>query len=201
MRDHALTELRRAIVDGTLEPGERLLDAELTAWLGVSRTPVREALARLVQMGLVRVTPGRGTVVAPLDDREASEAQTVAASLHAQAARDAVPVVTDADLVRMSEVNDRFAEALDAADVEAALEADDHFHAVFVDLAGNRVLAGVLSDVTPLLRRMERARFASLSGRRSVSQHRRIVELARSGDVEACAAEVRANWMTLRPVD
>jgi DNA-binding GntR family transcriptional regulator len=70
---------------------------------------------------------------------------------------------------------------------------------VFVRVCGNRRLAAVLDDVTPLLRRMERARFGSLSGRASVAQHARMIELARAGDAEGAARANRENWLTLRP--
>ncbi len=69
LRDDVFTRLRDAIVDGTLAPGEQLRDLELAAWLGVSRTPVREALLRLGEAGLVVARPGRSTVVTPLDLR------------------------------------------------------------------------------------------------------------------------------------
>src|SRR3954470_15525660 len=69
LRDRAYTTIRDAIVDGTLQPGERLRDQELTAWLGLSRTPVRDALSRLEQDGLVKTEPQRFTRVAPLDRR------------------------------------------------------------------------------------------------------------------------------------
>ncbi|MEJ2888863.1 GntR family transcriptional regulator [Actinomycetospora aeridis] len=201
LRDQAFRTLRAAIVDGTLEPGERLNDAELCAWLGVSRTPVREAVARLEQIGLVTVRPGSSTTVSPLDVRAAAEAQSVAAAMHELAAREAVPVLGDADLEAMTTTNDRFADALDSGDIEGAIDADGAFHAVLVDVAANSRLRAVLEDVTPLLRRMERARFGSLTGRASVAQHARIVELARAGDAEGAARANRENWLTLRPDD
>src|SRR4051812_22360818 len=67
--------IRDAIVDGTLAPGEQLRDQELAAWLGVSRTPVREALLRLAEGGLVETRPGRSTMVTPLDPRATREAR------------------------------------------------------------------------------------------------------------------------------
>ncbi|PVZ11026.1 GntR family transcriptional regulator [Actinomycetospora cinnamomea] len=201
LREHAFRTLRAAIVDGTLEPGERLNDAELCAWLGVSRTPVREAIARLEQIGLVTVRPGSSTTVSPLDVRATVEAQTVAAAMHELAAREAVPALTAADLDAMTSANGAFAEALETGEVDAAIAADDAFHGVFVRVSGNRRLAAVLDDVTPLLRRMERTRFASLTGRASVAQHARIVELARAGDAEGAARANRENWLTLRPLD
>jgi len=200
LREHAFHALRAAIVDGTLTPGEKLVDTELCAWLGVSRTPVREALAHLEKTGLVRITPGSRTVVAPLDPRAAVEAQAVAASMHELAARAAVPLLAGEHAAAMEAANTRFRQALTDGDVDAAIAADDAFHRVFVDLAGNRMAAAILDDVTPLLRRMERVRFAALAGRSSVAQHRSIVALARAGDAEGAAGVVRANWLTLRPV-
>jgi DNA-binding GntR family transcriptional regulator len=199
LRDRALDALRAAIVDGTLEPGERLVDAELCAWLGVSRTPVREALAQLEKTGLVQIRPGSRTVVSPLDVRAAVEAQAVAASMHELAARAAVPLLTEAHLAAMESANADFKAALAGGEVDAAIAADDAFHRVFVELAANRRLASILDDVTPLLRRMERARFAALAGRTSVAQHHSIVEQGRAGDAEGAAATTRANWLTLRP--
>lgn len=199
LRDQAFRTLRAAIVDGTLEPGERLNDAELCEWLGVSRTPVREAIARLEQIGLVSVRPGSSTTVSALDVRATVEAQAVAAAMHELAAREAVPVLTPADLDAMVAANDDFAAALAAGEVDAAIAADDAFHGVLVLRCGNRRVTSVLDDVTPLLRRMERSRFASLTGRSSVAQHAGIVELARAGDADGAARANRDNWLTLRP--
>ncbi|MDT0440808.1 GntR family transcriptional regulator, partial [Streptomyces doudnae] len=98
LREEAYRAIRDAIVDGTLAPGERLQDVALVAWLGVSRTPVREALARLEQAGLVRTTPGRHTLVSPLDVRAARDAQSVTAALHELVVRQAVPHLSTAEL-------------------------------------------------------------------------------------------------------
>src|SRR4051794_28317614 len=82
LRDAAYVRLRDAILDGTLAPGEQLRDAELVAWLGLSRTPIREALARLEQQGLVESAPNRWTRVAPIDRDDARDAFEVVAALH-----------------------------------------------------------------------------------------------------------------------
>lgn len=197
LRDQVFARLRAAIVDGTLEPGERLHDAELCAWLGVSRTPVREAIARLELAGLVVVTPGSSTVVSPLDTRAARDAAAVAAAMHELATREATPHLAGEHLAAMERANEDFGRALAAGDVDAAIAADDAFHAVPVALAANASLTETLERVTPLLRRMERARFASLTGRASVAQHARIVELLRAGAADEAGREARANWLTL----
>ncbi|OZM72588.1 GntR family transcriptional regulator [Amycolatopsis antarctica] len=200
LRDSAFRLLRDAIVDGTLAPGERLRDNELESWLGVSRTPIREALARLEQAGLVRTRPGRSTTVSPLDLTRTREAQLVVAAMHELAVREAVPLLTGTDIDRMRAANDRFAGALRAGDPDTALLADDEFHAVTVSAAGNQAVVSVLGQLTPVLRRVERLRFSSLSGRASVAQHERIVSLCGAGDAEAAALATRENWHTLQPL-
>jgi DNA-binding GntR family transcriptional regulator len=197
LRDDAFAAIRAAIVDGTLEPEERLVDSELSEWLGVSRTPIREALARLDAAGLVRTRPGQYTIVSPLDTRSMTDAQAVAAAMHELAVREAVPVMGPEHFVAMRSANERFDAALHVADVDAAIESDDAFHGVAVQVCANQAVRAVLDQYTPLLRRMERARFASSTGRGSVDQHARIADLAEAGDAEGAAREARLNWLTL----
>jgi DNA-binding GntR family transcriptional regulator len=200
LRDDAYTALRDAIVDGTLTPGERLNDAELGRWLGVSRTPIREAIGRLERAGLVQTKPGRFTIVSPVDVRETRAAQSVAAALHELAVREAVPHLSDADIQAMREANQRFRAAMDAQDAEAALTADDEFHAVAVTASANPVIASVLEQVTAVLRRLERLRFSSLDGRGSIALHEKIISHCANGDAEAAGLAARENWETLLPL-
>jgi DNA-binding GntR family transcriptional regulator len=197
LRDQAYTRLRDAILDGTLEPGEQLRDAELAEWLGLSRTPIREAVARLEEYGLVETQPNRHTRVAALSARDARDAFTVVAVLEALAASLGVPRLIEADLETMRAANRDFAAALVAADVAAALAADDRFHGVLVQAAANREIARSLERLMPKIRRLERARFGSLAGRRSVEQHERILALCAAGEVEQTAEAVRENWLSL----
>lgn len=198
LRDQAYETLRDAIVDGTLAPGERLRDAELEAWLGISRTPIREALLRLERARLVIAQPGRQTIVAHVDPPSTLGAQQVAAAMHELATRLAVPTLTKEDLSRLETANASFAEALEREDVVAAIVHDDDFHGVFVSRCGNPVVPEVLERVVPVLRRVERLRFASLAGLASVRQHALITGHARGGDAEGAAAASRDNWLSLR---
>lgn len=200
LRDDVHQRLREAIVDGTLTPGERLRDQDLAAWLGVSRTPVREALLRLGQAGLVQAAPGRSTTVATLDARAIRDAQAVVAAMHRLAVEQAVPQLGPADLEAMAQANDRFADALRRGDAEAAVAADDAFHAVAVRAAANTAIESVLDQFTPVLRRLERLRFGSLSGRASVALHARIIERCAAGDAAAAADVAHETWETLRPL-
>jgi DNA-binding GntR family transcriptional regulator len=188
LRDDVYRRLRDAIVDGTLAPGEQLRDVELATWLGVSRTPVREALLRLAGAGLVVAHPGRSTTVSSLDMRAVRDARDVVAAMHEVAVREAVGSLTRADLDAMREANGRFGSAIERGDVDTALRADDELHGVPVAVAANRALTAVLEQFTPVLRRAERLRFSSMDGRASVARHDELIRLCAAGDGDAAAA-------------
>jgi DNA-binding GntR family transcriptional regulator len=197
LRDQAYARLRDAILSGTLEPGEQLRDSELAEWLGLSRTPIREALARLEEYGLVETKPNSYTRVAPLSAQDARDAFIVYAALEALAASLGVPRLTGDDLGAMRAFNRGFAAALAVADVDAAVAADDRFHGVLVQAAANREIVRSLARLLPKIRRLERARFGSLAGRRSVEQHEQIIVLCAAGEADLAAEAVRENWLTL----
>lgn len=98
LRDDVFDALNSAIREGTLVPGEILRDEELMAWLGTSRSPIREALARLSELGLVELPPNKPARVAPLDFRNVNEALFVSGVLHEASARAALPTMSDAQL-------------------------------------------------------------------------------------------------------
>lgn len=197
LRDDVYSSIRDAIVDGTFAPGERLRDSELEKWLGVSRTPIREALLRLERAGLVVAQPGKATLVAPYEIDSTVSAQQVVAAMHELATRLAVESITDVQLQQMADANERFAQALDSVDVEAALRADDDFHAVYVTASGNAMIVEVLEQVTPVLRRAEWMRFGSFSARDSVTKHAEIIQRAKLGDVQGASLACRENWLSL----
>lgn len=194
LRETVVERLRSAIVDGTLAPGERLRDGEVATWLGVSRTPVREAILELAASGLVRSAPGRSPVVAPIDDASISDARAVVASMHRLAVRDAVARFTDADIDRMRAANAAFANAHRRHDVEAALAADDAFHAVAVEVCGNAAARAVLDVYTPVLRRAERLRFGSSEGAESVARHDMFIGLCAARDVAGATSLAEHTW-------
>ena len=201
LRDDVYRRIREAIVDGSLEPGEQLRDTEIAAWLGVSRTPVREALLRLAEAGLVVAQPGRSTIVTELDLRDVRDARDVVAAMHELAVRESVGSFTQADLDAMSEANASFRSAIEQGNVEAALRADDELHGIPVAVASNRALVAVLDQFTPVLRRAERLRFSSRGGNASLARHDELIRLCAAGDVEQAAAVAFDIWHTLPTID
>lgn len=198
LRDDVYAMILDAIVSGQLAPGERLRDQDLAAWLGVSRTPVREALLRLERAGLVISKPGSSTTVAPDDPTSVAAAQQVAAALHELATRAAIGRLGEGDFGELDDANAALGDALGTADPIAAARADEAFHQVFVRVADNPVLTETLGQVTPLLRRAVHLRFGEFfSGRQSTEVHERIVEAARRRDAETAGRLARDNWLTL----
>jgi DNA-binding GntR family transcriptional regulator len=198
LRDDVFRRLRDAIVDGTFVPGEQLKDGELADWLGVSRTPVREALLRLGTSGLVVAVPGRSTTVSAIDAHAVRDARDVIAAMHALAVREMTGRLRHAELEGMKEANRRFAAAVDAGDVEAALDADEQLHRIPVAALGNHALEAVLDNFGPLVRRAERLRFGS-DGHKSVAMHEQLIELLATGDAQRASEVAFDIWHTLRP--
>ena len=200
LRDDVYRRLRDAIVDGTFRPGEQLKDGELAEWLGVSRTPVREALLRLGGSGLVVALPGRSTRVSTIDAPAVRDARDVIAAMHELAVRQTTGRLSDDDLDRMRDANRRFAAAVDAGDIDAALDADEEMHRIPVAALGNHALETVLDQFDPLVRRAERLRF-SADGHVSVELHTRLIELIAAGDVRGAASVAFDIWHTLPTED
>ena len=199
LRDDVYRRLRDAIVDGTFALGEQLKDGDLAEWLGVSRTPVREALLRLGASGLVVALPGRSTTVSTIDARAVRDARDVIAAMHELAVREMTGQLSDADVERMRDANRRFAAAVAAGDIAGALQADEELHSVPVAALGNRALAAVLEQFDPLVRRAERLRFRG-DGKASVAMHERLIDLLASGDIEKAASVTFDIWHSL-PTD
>jgi DNA-binding GntR family transcriptional regulator len=198
LRDEAYRSIRDAIVAGTLAPGEIVRDADLAERLGLSRAPVREALARLVDEGLVESKPQSYTRVTRLVLRDVRDAVVVVRAMHELAVREAVPILAAHDVRAMRDANARFASAVWQGDVEGVLAADDLLHDVLVAVCANRAVAATIERYTPLIRRLERRKFATLSGQRSVRLHEQLIEACVAGDVEAAVAISTAIWSALQ---
>lgn len=197
LRDMAYEAIRDAIVREDIAPGSSVRNAEFAERLGLSRAPVREALARLADEGLVETKPQSYTRVTPLVLHEVRDAAGVVRAMHELAARMAVPLLVGDDIAAMRRANGRFAAATQGGDIDAALRADDELHGVLVRVCGNRALAATIERYTPLIRRLERRQFSRARARRSVERHDQLIAACAAGDVEVATRVTAQIWRTL----
>jgi len=197
LRDRAYEAIRDAIVAGEIEPGAVVRDGELAERLGLSRAPVREAFSRLVDEGLLESKPQSYTRVTPVVAADVRDAAAVVGAMHELATRVAVPRLRGADVDVMRAANDRFAAAVHAGDVDAALRADDELHDVLVRVSGNRAAAATVARYTPVIRRLERHRFGEGGNCRSAGLHERLIEACAAGDVDEAVRVTAEIWRGL----
>ena len=189
-------QVRRVLLDGMLRgdpaPGSSINESELSAHLGVSRTPLREALLSLVGEGFLEAAPGKGFFVLPLHAREVEELYPVIAALEVLALRSSPPP-SPSKLKELAAIN----QELDSVrhDGEAALEADARWHEALLASCPNRRLLDTIRGLKYHAQRYESA-YMRHSGRiiQSVAQHRAILRALREGDREEAARRLEANW-------
>lgn len=151
--DEVYTTLGEAILDGTLAPGERLRDQELAERLGVSRTPVREALQRLERIGLVEVSPNRYTRVSRTHDKLATDTVEFVAYLMGNCAHIALPRCDEESLAELVDAADAMAEASRLDDQLALAEASSRFFAVICAATDNGAFRTVHAEGQLAIRR------------------------------------------------
>ena len=125
------------------------------------------------------------------------DAAAVVAAMHELAVRTAVPHVTAADVAAMREANAAFARAVRTGAVDDALTSDDALHDVLVIRAGNGAVRATIDRFTPLVRRLERQRFAAAHGASSIELHEQLITACRDGDVDVAVRTTTAIWTAL----
>ena len=199
-RDVAYAYLQGEVVGGRLTPGAVIDEAAIAEILGVSRTPVREALIQLERDGMVSAPPRRRPKVA---DAAAGDLELVLAPLgvlQAFAAEVAAPLATDADVAAMRAHNDRLLAATADGDLADAREADMAFHRVLVERAGNRHLATAVNTFELHVRRLSALYLRNRgSDTHSVREHEEIIGAVARRDAGRAAAVTRSNYLRRRP--
>lgn len=188
----AYATIRDWILHGPLRPGESLRDTDIAERLGISRTPVREALIRLAQDGLVESARGRGTRVTDLRIEQAPHLFEVGAVLDAYAAEMAAPRLAQDDLRQLREVL-KTMEGTRESRVLAEIDRD--FHLIYYLRTGNEVLVEMLGQVTSDLMRIERHAWGHDDiWATACAGHRQLMAAFERGDGKAAAAAAAENW-------
>jgi DNA-binding GntR family transcriptional regulator len=189
--------LREEILDGHLPAGSRLVETDLATRFGVSRGPVRDALAELARSGLVLDMPRRGTFVASLREQDLAEVYEVRRALEEAAVRMAITRASEDDLAELDSLLAATENAYKSASLPAAWEADMAFHRVYCRMAGNGRLLTLFDHLalqTVLLMRTALTEHASLAWTPPVAVHRHIADAIRARDVEGAVRAVADHY-------
>lgn len=188
-------QVHHAIVDrilrDDLKPGARISDTALARELGVSRTPIREALLRLEREGFLEADVGRGFFVKPLSEREVREAYPVLWTLEVLALRTAAPLAPD----RRTQLDRINAELEAEQDPERRIDLDGAWHRTLLETNGNEYLMSLIATAKAVIRRYEYA-YMQNAGYIPVSTrtHEQIAELVSAGRVEEAVPLLENNW-------
>ena len=170
LRDVVFQTLRKAILTGELMPGERLMEIHLAEKLGVSRTPIREAIRKLELEGLVINIPRRGAQVAEISERGLRDVLEVRRALDTFCAELACERISDEEKEALKKACTDFEDAVATKDASVIAKADVAFHDIIIGATGNERLVALLNN---LAEQMYRYRFEYI---KDVSQHKKIIE-------------------------
>jgi DNA-binding GntR family transcriptional regulator len=191
--DAVVIELRNMIVDGRLPPGERINEVHLSQQLGVSRTPLREALARLAHEGALKSVPRIGYFVQPLTLEEFEQIYAIRPLLDPEALRLA-GLPTRERMERLRKINEQIESESDA---DTIIGLDDDWHLELIKDCPNRVLLDLIKQ---FIRRTRRYEIALMRERKNVlvagANHKSIMAALRRRDLEAACAALRTNLQT-----
>jgi DNA-binding GntR family transcriptional regulator len=195
--DRVHSALRRKVIDSELPPGSHILEQELAMMLGVSRTPLREALVRLENEGLLEIVPRHGVRIIPMSVVDMKEIYQVLVSLESAAAATlASRPPSGAAFDQLDAIYDRMDALLKAGDITGWALEDERFHLKIVELAGNRRLREIVSNCWD---QAHRARMFTLrlqthpQPAQSMKEHRQIINALRKRDAARAESLLRSH--------
>lgn len=195
VRHEAYIKIRDWILEGILPPGTQLRDKDLAEQLGVSRTPIREALLRLEDEGLVKTKPNRSTMVSSIDFHNAFHLYSIVWTLERLALTQAFGSLTEQHIHLMVEANERFLQTMKRRDRLLALAADNDFHSVYIKLAQNEELEKIIAELKQKLKRLDLYYFDKIKDAAlSYEEHQQIIEALKQKDLSMALNAVESNW-------
>ena len=186
LRELVFTTLRQAILKGELQPGERLMEIQLAEKMGVSRTPIREAIRKLANEGLVTMIPRKGAIVAGISEKMLRDVLRVRMVLEKMAYEYAFENITDEAIEDLKAAERGFEAAVESNDLVGIAEADEKFHFIIYEAAGNDKLMEILTTLKENMYRY-RMEYAKNRDIRTdlIEDHRAIVETLAERDAES----------------
>lgn len=178
--------LEEEILSGQLKKGDSLTENSLSTRLGVSRTPLRAALHRLAEEGLIEISPNRGATVIGIGDEELVDIYKIRIRLEGLASREAARRINEQDLKKLRDSVELAEFYMNKRDIEHLKELDSEFHSIIYAASGNRLLCKTLTE---LHRNIQFYRKRSLNVeerlKKSICEHKEILDAIEHGDAEA----------------
>lgn len=194
LRDVVFNTLREAILRGDLEPGERLMEIALANRLGVSRTPIREAIRKLELEGLVVMIPRRGAQVASITKKDLQDVLEVRSSLEVLATELACERITPEQLDSLKSALSRFESVLGNSDVSVIARADVDFHDVIFESTNNARLVQILNNLREQMYRYRLEYLKDFSSHgQLLEEHKRLVEAIAAHDRQKAVEIIKAH--------
>jgi len=185
LREIVYEELKRQIMVGEIAPGTRMMEVDLAEDMGVSRTPVREAIRKLEKEGLVTIEPRRGAYASEISIKDMLDVLEVRQNLEGMAAALAASKVTEEEKRDFIKANEDYKKAIINGNTEEIIKHDEHFHQLIVNYSNNKTLTQLLSQVQELALRFRYIYYDDFSRyERMPIEHEEIEAAILSGDIE-----------------
>lgn len=196
LREWVADSIRDMIAKGKLKPGERICETRLATELGISRTPLREAIRLLETEGFLRVIPRRGAVVRDISIKDVTEIYEIKATMEGLSARLATHNFEKKDIEKLKEINHYLSELADKHDVNRFFKAHNQFHDYFLRASGNERLYQLNCSLIEQIHRLRLLSF-TIEGRfkEAVAQHEKIIKAFEKKDSELADMLVAENVM------
>ncbi|MDK8189939.1 GntR family transcriptional regulator [Paenibacillus sp. UMB7766-LJ446] len=199
-KERTFSQLQRWIIDGTLQPGEKLIDAELADSLGVSRTPIREAFQLLEVQGLVSTHPGKETKVTEIEKDDIFKMYSTMAALQALAAEVTAKIIVPEQIEQLRLINLEFASAIKSGQAYQAMETDEQFHNLIVEYSDNPYVTSFSASLQIHIRRFKYVFLKQpiTATQASVDEHASIIKAFERKDSDCAQALMKQNF--IRPM-
>ena len=185
LREIVYEELKRQIMIGEIPPGTRMMEVELADDMGVSRTPIREAIRKLEKEGLVSIEPRRGAYASEISIKDMVDVLEVREFLEGMAAGLASKRITEEEIEALKHSIDAYRDAVEAGATEEIIEEDEIFHKLIVDCSGNKTLIQMINQVQELALRFRYIYYEDFSRYQNMpNEHQEILDAVLTGDPE-----------------
>lgn len=183
LREVVYEQLKIQIMEGKIAPGTRMMEVNLAEEMGVSRTPVREAIRKLEKDGLVVIEPRRGAYASDISVKDIIDTLVVRENLEALAAGITATSITEEQIAELEQIAKDYEIAINSGDVEGMIDGDENFHKMIVIFSENKTLIQLSETVQELALRFRYLYYDDFSRYQAMpEEHQKIIDALKSGD-------------------